>query len=195
MRRGLPTLLIVVGAAATLVIAWRVQRHVRAPAPTTIADARQALVDATQTLARAPGEPAAAWDRAVALRALGLTHLAADAFEMIAAQGDGGRSLDARTAARALRDDERARALAQGPQAGCASFDAALAAATGALQAGDAGGAEDRAFAVFAAARRDGCDARDRPRRALILAASAARVRGETALAGAYTGEARLVMP
>ncbi len=282
VRRGLPTLVIVIGAAAALAMAWRFKRHAPASATgeATIAapaDARRALIDATAALARAPGDATASWDRAVALQRLGLVHVAADGFEMIAAHGVGGRAAEARVRARAIRDEERKREetrraveaagremvnsglvpapelvrayprlietylekalialknrqqLAQlvpvaekvdsngdadlatrvraaaglGPPsarhepeyAGELAFGLLLEQAQGALRAGDGAGAEKQALGGFANSRGNGFDPTNLPRRFLLLAADAARAQHEDALANAYVGEARQLMP
>jgi tetratricopeptide (TPR) repeat protein len=64
----------------------------------------EALSLAEQALARAPGQPQALWNRALALDGLRQSQQAADAFDRAAAvSGDGGWSAEARERARRLR--------------------------------------------------------------------------------------------
>ncbi|MCU1282525.1 MAG: hypothetical protein JWM53_6071, partial [bacterium] len=75
-------------------------------------DPANALAHATRALQHAPGHPQAAWNRALALRELGLTRAAANAFEAIAQKGEKGWSDEAKARAASLRaaDGERERA-------------------------------------------------------------------------------------
>jgi hypothetical protein len=76
-------------------------------------DSAAALAHATRALWLAPAHAPAAWNRGLALRDLGLVHVAANAFETIAARGDNGWSDEAKTRAATLRrkagDRERSR--------------------------------------------------------------------------------------
>jgi cellulose synthase operon protein C len=74
-------------------------------------DAAMALAHAARALALAPGHAQGAWNRALALRELGLTRAAANAFEAIAQRGEKGWSDEARQRAASLRaaDSERER--------------------------------------------------------------------------------------
>ena len=155
-------------AVAAIAIGWQVSRRAHDPAT--------ALAEATQALARAPGEPRAVWERAQALAALGLSRSAAMAFDEIAQGGQGGRSDEARARAAALR------AAWQTPE-----HDRALAAGAATLQESDAATA-------FARARAAGGDARDPLRRLLLALAAAARAQGKSALADAYVDEARTLL-
>ncbi len=64
-------------------------------------DAALALL--SKTLSAVPRHPQALWNRGLVLRELGLTMLAADAFERVAALGEPGWSTEARQRAEALR--------------------------------------------------------------------------------------------
>jgi hypothetical protein len=83
-------------------------------------DAAAALVHATRALSLAPGHAQAAWNRALALRELGLTRVSANAFEAIAHQGDRGWSDEAKARAASLRaaDGERERGWNEADAAG-----------------------------------------------------------------------------
>ena len=156
-------------------------------------DAAAALAHATRALQRAPGHAQAAWNRALALRDLGLVRVATGAFQAIAARGDKGWADEAKARAAALRTElahERDRARQPSPVA-AAAYDQARAA----LRKGDAPGAEQQALAGLRQARDANVDPTDLPRRFYVLLAEAARAQGKTALADAYVDEARLVMP
>ena len=75
-------------------------------------DAAMALAHATRALTLAPGHAQAAWNRALALRDLGLPRAAANAFEAIAHKGEKGWSDEAKSRAATLRaaESERERA-------------------------------------------------------------------------------------
>jgi hypothetical protein len=83
-------------------------------------DVEQALGDVDRALAAAPGHPQALWNRALALRDLGLTLAAAQAFDVVAARGEPGWSDEARRRAAALRagEAERERAFRAADAAG-----------------------------------------------------------------------------
>ena len=156
-------------------------------------DAAAALVHAARALALAPGHAQAAWNRALALGELGLTHVAMAAFEAIGARGGTGWADEAKSRAATLRRrlvDERDRARQPSPEA-AAAYDAARAL----LQKGDAAGAERQALTGLERARAANADPTDLPRRLYVLLAGAARAQGKSALADAYVDEARLVMP
>ncbi|MFP2912811.1 zf-HC2 domain-containing protein, partial [Pyxidicoccus sp. 3LFB2] len=71
-----------------------------------------------------PSHPQALWNRALVLREMGLTLLAAQAFEAVAKQGEPGWSDEARAQARKLRDDTLARrARVEGELRGDARLD------------------------------------------------------------------------
>jgi hypothetical protein len=81
-------------------------------------DAAAALEHATRALQLLPGDGAAAWNRALALRDLGLARAATLAFQAIAARGEKGWSDEAKARAAALRRSietrERSRVDAEG---------------------------------------------------------------------------------
>jgi cellulose synthase operon protein C len=85
-------------------------------------DAERALELADRALAAAPAHPAATWNRALALRELGLVRAAAAAFQRIALGGEPGWSAEAAGRAAALEADAADRSgltdrvLAAGPQ-------------------------------------------------------------------------------
>jgi len=184
-RRALIATVTALVVAAASVLVWRAALRPRDPAA--------ALARATRTLARAPGDADAAWDRARALEALALPHAAIDAFEAIAARGDAERGHEAKrrvTALRALLQERERRARGTSPAAA-----AALERGTAALQRGDAAGAAREAHAGLVLARDANVDPSDLVRRFYVLLAAAARAQGQSALADAYVDEARLVMP
>jgi putative zinc finger protein len=92
-------------------------------------DAATALAHARRALALAPGYAPATWNRALALRDLGLSHSAANAFDAIAARGEVGWGDEAKKRAAAIHasDGERERTRAAADAAGKAMV------ATGAL--------------------------------------------------------------
>jgi hypothetical protein len=155
-------------------------------------DPATALAHAARALQLLPGDGAAAWNRALALRDLGLLRAATGAFAAIAAHGEKGWSDEAKSRAAALRarvagEDTRSAAA---PAAATVAYDEAKALA----QRHDDAGAEKRALEALALARAAEADPRDLPRRCYVLAAEAARAQGKTALADAYVDEARLLM-
>ena len=193
--------------AAAMAIAWRALR--RAP---TVSDAESeraaralvehdpaaALAHATRALELAPGRPQAAWDRALALRDLGLERSAVVAFQAIAARGEKGRSDEAKARSVTMRaaiaqNDARASATAV-PDAVRAELERAWSDAQAALRDGDAARAETLALAALARAHAAGVDAHDLPRRLYVVLADATRAEGKTALADAYVDEARLLL-
>jgi hypothetical protein len=155
-------------------------------------DAAAALAHATRALRLSPGYGPATWNRALALRDLGLVRAATGAFAAIAARGEKGWCDEAKARTAALRtavarDDTRS---ATAPAAATAAYDEARAR----LQKSDAKGATQQALEALRLARTAEADPRDLPRRAYVLLADAARAQGETALADAYVDEARLLI-
>jgi hypothetical protein len=72
----------------------------------------EALALLEGVLRRVPDHPQALWNRALVLRELGLTLLAAEAFEAVAKRGEPGWSEEALIRARALRQETQARGRA-----------------------------------------------------------------------------------
>jgi cellulose synthase operon protein C len=83
-------------------------------------DAETALVDADKALAESPGHVQAMWNKALALRELGLPLSAAQLFDGVAARAEPGWSDEAKKRAAALRaaETERERAWREAAQAG-----------------------------------------------------------------------------
>jgi tetratricopeptide (TPR) repeat protein len=184
VRRRLAIAAVVLLAAAAIALGWIVSRP-REPAT--------ALARATRALARAPGDADAAWQRARALEALGLSHVAIEAYEAIAARGGDGRGDEPGKRAESLRASLAAaqqRARHSPPAAAVAALDVAMKA----LRDGDAIAAERQAQTALTLAREANVDPTDVPRRCYIVLADAARARGQTALANAYVDEARALM-
>ena len=96
-------------------------------------DPQAALAHAARALTLAPGQPQARWNRALALRDLGLTVSAAEAFEAVARGGEAGWADEARARAAALRavEAERERSWGAADAAGRAMI------ATGAVPAAE----------------------------------------------------------
>jgi hypothetical protein len=207
MRRAVIATVGALAVAAAAMFAWRALR----PAPTLADgesdraaralvehDAAGALAHATRALALAPGDPRAAWNRALALRELGLVHTAVVAFQAIAARGDKRWSEEARARAATLRGaiaqyDARASAIGV-PDAARAELERAWNEANEALHKGDAARAETLALAALERARTAGVDAHDLPRRLYVVLADATRAEGKPALADAYVDEARMLL-
>ncbi|WP_267146711.1 tetratricopeptide repeat protein [Pyxidicoccus xibeiensis] len=72
----------------------------------------EALALLEGVLRREPEHPQALWNRALVLREMGLTLLAAEAFDAVAKRGEPGWSEEARIRARALRQETQARGRA-----------------------------------------------------------------------------------
>jgi hypothetical protein len=161
-------------------------------------DAAAALAHATRALQLAPGHPQAAWNRALALRDLGLVRAAVVAFQAIAARGEKGWSDEAKSRAATMRaaiaqTDARASAIAV-PDAAAAELERAFSDAEEALHKGEPARAETAALAALARARAAGVGARDLLRRLYVVLADATRAEGKSALADAYVDEARLLL-
>lgn len=117
-RRAL-TAALAAAALAALVVGVRAARRRphgvadvesrRAAAALAAHDPATALEHATRALRLAPGDADAAWQRALALRDVGLGRSASVAFDAIARRGERGRSDDALKQAMALRAAEHAR--------------------------------------------------------------------------------------
>jgi hypothetical protein len=158
-------------------------RSDRAAAALAAGQAAEALQLADAALTRQPGHAQASWNRALALRDLGLPLAAAAQLDSVAALGEPGWSDEARARAAVLRDEANRRARAWHALVTAGKIPPDAAALRASLTA-------DNAAAALAEARRQGWWGVERDALSLLSHATS-----QMSVAAAYAAEASLRAP